>query len=170
MAMDIANNIVNISQKLYTEETEKSLSKKKAALTHNIIILEIYYNYIDNYNNTEYSSDQGIYKFSKDDKKDLYWIIKYDSFFKNFASVNIKNNPKFIEKIIADLEVTLDIDSNEYASRKDFIIKIKIPNYSFEGEINVENYHFIERYQKYTTLQTIVRESIDFINNIDILI
>jgi hypothetical protein len=170
MAMDIASNIIKISEDMLLKDNIDNIKKKKSNLIKNMIILEIFYNYVDDYNQNEYSSDMAIYKFAKVSDK-LEWIIKYENYYKNFAILNLTDNPKFIEKIMADMEVTLEIDGDNFVRRKKFIVKIRIPSSGYENEsrFDINTCVYIEEYSKYTTFKTIITEAVNFINTIDVL-
>lgn len=170
MAMDIASNIIKISEDMLLKDNDENIKKKKKNIIKNMIILEIFYTYIDEYNENEYSSDMAMYKFAKVSDK-LEWIIKYETHYKNFAILNLTDNPKFIEKIIADMEVSLGIDSEDFTRRKKFIVKLRIPSNSHDNDtrFDINACVYMEEYSRYTTFKTIITEAVDFINTIDIL-
>lgn len=174
MSIDIAKNIVNIAEDMQVVEDLSLNERIKLKLIKNMINVEIYYTFTDEFNDTEYDSDIAYYKFSRINssfnKKKVFWILKHDEVTNDFAIINIEDNMKFIEKILGDLEVSLDVYSTQFMRRKKFIVKIRIPSrYSDQDNFNVNVCCHIEEYNKYTSLRSIVMDFYEFIKNIDIL-
>lgn len=174
MSIDIAKDIVNIAENMQIVEDLNLKEKIKLKLIKNMINVEIYYTFTDEFNDTEYDSNTAYYKFSKIntcfDKKKLFWVIKHDEITNDFAIINIEDNMKFIEKILGDLEVSLDVYSNQFIRRKKFVVKIRIPSTISEQDMfNINVCCHVEEYNKYTSLRSIIMDFFEFIKNIDIL-